>query len=117
LFANQLTTGGLLVFTTHGRYFADAFAANDTLPNFNMSPAARAEMLADYNNRGFGYQPYATTPEYGLSIASPSWVVSMLADCTPELRLVSYTERAWRGRHDVVTCQKGYTRRVPADAA
>ncbi len=115
-FAGRLEPGGLLVFTTHGRYFAESLAANSDLRSFRMGPASRAEMLADYEDRGFGYQAYAEDPEYGLSISSPSWVMASLARFATELRVVSYTERAWRGTHDIVACQNGYTRRFPTDA-
>jgi SAM-dependent methyltransferase len=116
-FAAQLRAGGIMVFSTHGRHHAEGFTADPKLPNFKMSPAARAEMLADFRDRGFGYQPYPQTPDYGLSLSSPSWVLGALTRHAPALRLVSYTERAWRGSHDLVTVQNGYVRRLPSDAA
>jgi hypothetical protein len=112
-----LEPDGLLVFTTHGRYYAESLAANADLRAFDMSAASRTEMLADFEDRGFGYQQYPGQAEYGLSLSSPSWVCATVARHAKELRLVSYTERAWRGTHDIVAYQRGYTRRLPSDAA
>jgi SAM-dependent methyltransferase len=116
-FQDHLTPGGLLVFTTHGHYYADALSDDRKLPAFAVLDAkSRAALLADFRVHGFGYQAYPGVNDYGLSLSAPSWVTARLADLTQELRLVSYTERAWRGTHDIVACQRGYRRRLPTDA-
>lgn len=95
-FAEHLVPGGLLVVTIHGRYHAESFRGNEHFPNFRMTSQARARVLSDYDQTGFGYSDYPGQDGYGLSIANPCYVVDRLLRLAPSLRLVTYTERACR---------------------
>jgi SAM-dependent methyltransferase len=86
-FFDRLTTDGLLIFTTHGRFDA----TRDT---------AIASAAWDFARVGFGYYEPADRPGYGLSYASPAWVFHLVSQHPG--RLVTYWERGWNDHQDVV---------------
>jgi hypothetical protein len=45
--------------------------------------------------------PFGTSPEYGVSVASPSWMLRQL-EGDPSIRVLSYRERDWDDHQDVV---------------
>ena len=129
LFESLLSPRGLVVFTTNGPFTRDMLwlaartppiAPDDVQPlpesdprywprsargYFDVSEDSKQQMLDDYRETGFGYAHYPDTDSYGLSIASPAWVCRGL-ERVPELRLVTYVERAWDQTQDVVACAR-----------
>jgi SAM-dependent methyltransferase len=122
-FESQLAVGGVLIFTTLGRFAAEELC-RPRLNSFGLTDAQLDNVLAAYDDSGFGYSNYAfeaeeslsLPAEYGISIASASWVCGLLERETPWLDLLSYTQagfgRRW-GRvrpanglndQDVVAC-------------
>lgn len=99
-FELQLSEGGVLVFTTHGRLHAEEIRrGRQEFPVRDL-----AELVAAYERDGFGYQRYIDfEANYGISLSSPTWVCEQLARC-PDLELLMYTERGWMGRQDAVAC-------------
>ena len=62
--------------------------------------------LADeYAEKGFGYADYKESDGYGISLSSPSFVLSMI-EKMPDLRVISFTEKAWDDHQDVICCIK-----------
>jgi SAM-dependent methyltransferase len=99
-FEQQLSEGGVLVFTTHGRLHAEEIRSGR-----NVFPVTDlAELVAAHERDGFGFQRYIDSEaDYGISLASPAWVCGELERC-PDLELLMYTERGWRDRQDAVAC-------------
>jgi SAM-dependent methyltransferase len=106
----RLAPGGLLVFTTHGAWYADQIRAEKSpFAGANVPQESLDAMLRDYEINGFGFAQHSNrVVAYGLSLSSPSAVTKYL-EGFPQMRLVSYLERGWRGHQDVVACQRGFT--------
>jgi SAM-dependent methyltransferase len=104
--ADRLAPNGLLVFTTHGSWYAEGIREDRSVLKVPRGPDL--EMLAEYDESGFGYVDYPGQAGYGLSLSSTSYVTACLREL-PALRLVLYLERGWRGHQDVVACQRGFT--------
>jgi SAM-dependent methyltransferase len=100
LFAKHLTPGGVVVFTTHGRLYAELIH-HDAI---NTSVFEPMRIVRDYQRDGFGYEDYMFgLPNVGFTVSSPAWVCRELERHTG-LRLAGFSERAWGGLQDVVTC-------------
>jgi hypothetical protein len=63
------------------------------------------KLVDDYNERGFGYCDYPGQTGCGISVSSPSWVVSFLAEY-PDLWLCSVVEMGWGAHQDVYACYR-----------
>jgi SAM-dependent methyltransferase len=98
LFTRALATNGILLFTTCGRWVAHRLAHGEP---YDLDGQRSADLLADYRRTGFGYADYPDTEGYGLSVASPAWVVAGLQE-NQQLRLLTYTERGWDDHQDVI---------------
>ena len=104
---DHLAEGGLLVFTSHGRWYAEQIR-NESSPLGGVKPDQQLAMLAGYDRSGFGFAGYGERDDYGLSLSSPAWVMNSLRGFT-DLRLALFLERGWRSHQDVIGCQKGFT--------
>jgi SAM-dependent methyltransferase len=104
---DHLGSNGLLVFTTHGRWYAERIR-EEASPLGGVSREGQLEMLRDFDRTGFGFAKYPERDGYGLSLSAPSAVAGHL-QAFDGLRLLLYLERGWRGHQDVVACQKGFT--------
>jgi SAM-dependent methyltransferase len=92
-------SGGVLVFTAHGRLVAhrlrtgyDAYGLND---------ARRRVVLDGFESTGFGYSDYSKQRDYGISLSAPSHVCDGLQKFD-QLRLVLFREHGWNDHQDVV---------------
>jgi SAM-dependent methyltransferase len=106
LFEALLEPGGVLVFTTNGR-----FAVEDRLrprrANLGLKDEQIEEFLARYDREGFAYSDWLVPGEfldsrslpksYGVAVAAPAWVCARLEEDTPKLDLLGYTAGG-RGR-------------------
>jgi SAM-dependent methyltransferase len=103
LFESLLARGGVVVFTTYGRFMAENVRTGEELLTFSEEQAQ--EVLRDYERTGFGFCP-SFRPEQGQGdcLASPSWVCQQL-DATPSLEFLLYMERGWLGQ-DVIACTR-----------
>ena len=100
-FASLLAADGLLVFTTHGRKVADMLRGGVKTLGLD---AASARLCVDaYDAQGFGYQDFPNAHGYGISLAKPSWVRS-LVERRPGWTLISYAEQGWASAQDVIAC-------------
>ena len=102
-FQELLTIGGVLVFTTHGRFVADRLRTREF--TYGLSPETIHSLVERFQSTGFGYQQYPSQDNYGISLSTPAWVCSQLA-ATEKLQLVNYTEKGWNQHQDVVACRK-----------
>lgn len=103
LFQRVLATGGILVFTLHGRSYEQTLVNGKDLSQ--LTAGQITALLAEYRQTGFGYVDYAGGTGYGFSLAHPSFVTSTLISA-PGWRLVGYHERGWDKRQDVIVLQK-----------
>jgi SAM-dependent methyltransferase len=109
LFHSLLSPGGLLVFTTHGRYVADRL--REGAESYGLEEEVIRKLLADYDREGFGYGDYPPhvleiahiDSDYGISVSSPAWICARLAEL-PDLRIVHLQERGWDNHQDIIAC-------------
>jgi len=105
-FERLLSAGGVLVFTVHGRR-GIRHLREGTL-NYGLGPAEVHATIAAYERSGFGYGNYPDRKNYGISMSSPSWVLSQLEQHA-NLRVITYIEEGWDDHQDVIaTLRRGY---------
>lgn len=102
-FAERLTANGVLVFTTHGLAALDKLQCGEK--DYGLLPAGIKDLDARTVVDGFGYVAYPDTPEYGISIAQPAWILELIARET-DLRVLDIIEAAWDQHQDVVICTR-----------
>jgi SAM-dependent methyltransferase len=112
LFESALVPGGVLVFSTSGRCIALRLRDPAFAPQYLDSEEGRERILRSYEETGFGYADYQlphdfrkslSLPEnFGISLAAPSWVCSLI-ERRAGLQLLSYLEGRW-GSQDVIAC-------------
>lgn len=102
-FEQQLAPGGVLVFSSHGRQCAEWVQVGRF--DYGLKAEVIPQLLADYRSLGFAYQNYWHSTEYGISLATPQWVLGYL-QTRAQLRVLGYSEVAWDGHHDVIACQR-----------
>ncbi len=102
LLFSRLAYGGVAVLTTSGRSVAERLRANDAL--YALDSAQCADAVRGFDEHGFGFarQSSGGLDEWGISVSKPSWVVSQM-ERHPDVKIVSYTERAWANHQDVVS--------------
>lgn len=101
-FNDILNPDGILVFTTHGPYVVSR-ARNGF--DYGLIPDQISQIIKSYNNSGFGYENYQSNTEYGISIAKPSFTLSLVEE-TAELKIIFYQEKGWDHHQDVIGCFK-----------
>lgn len=102
---SYLQEGGVLVFTTHGRYVYRRMKGLEDPHEYCLPYWRRTVALYDYERTGFGYGDYQDGG-YGISISDPGWVCSLLGQ-QPELRCIHFQERGWMDIQDVYACVGG----------
>jgi SAM-dependent methyltransferase len=106
-FTQALVEDGICIITTHGRY-SDYFQRD--LFQY-IEPAKWANIFNLCEATGFGYAPYdgyggdPRGASYGISLSSPAWLMR-LAQSDPEMRIISFQERAWAGHQDALILQR-----------
>ena len=102
LFESLLEPGGVLVFTTQGRFVADKVFSDPTDPVqcYGMNEEQVGLLKRTFAKKGFAFCDYtfkdyldtlSLPHEYGIALASPSWVCSTLEKEAPKLDLLTYT--------------------------
>jgi SAM-dependent methyltransferase len=103
VFDSLLSSDGLMVLTTHGRWVAERMHRGEN--SYGLEPGELRRLLASYDRQGFGFGSYFHDANYGISAASPAWVCRKLEEVS-NLRLIHLTERGWDSHQDVVVCMK-----------
>jgi SAM-dependent methyltransferase len=108
LFQSLLSPGGVLVFTTHGKFVAERIRTREF--SYGLHDDVCSAMIRDYDGSGYGYGDYPehVLPQvgvrrYGVSIAKPSWILGEI-ERRRGLRILNFTERAWDNHQDSVAC-------------
>lgn len=107
-FEAHLKPEGHLVFTTHGRFVYERIKSRKYEyggENYGLAEAALAPFLAVYETAGFSYLSYEHASDYGVSVASPGWVMQQIERFS-DLKITAYIEKGWDNHQDVVACQK-----------
>ena len=102
-FNSVLNSNGVLVFTTHGRYCAHRMRTKDF--TYGLDSHRLRMLLEDFDRNGFGFVSYENDDNYGISLTSPSYVLSLLQKIS-DLKLLIYLEKGWDSHHDVIGCIK-----------
>jgi SAM-dependent methyltransferase len=111
LFERVLEPGGLLLFSTQGRSIRDRLANRTWLDaygrpiwvNWGVEEEDLNRLVADYDRSGFGYLEWGASERlYGISIASPAWVLAQL-QTRPGFAILAYWELGWTPQ-DLVVC-------------
>jgi 2-polyprenyl-3-methyl-5-hydroxy-6-metoxy-1,4-benzoquinol methylase len=103
LLESVLSPGGVLVFTTKGRYVAELMRSGKNL--LTLTPEQVKGLLRDYDATGFGFAETGAQGG-GDCVLSRSWVCTQLDEEAPELELMLYMEHRWLSQ-DVIGCTKG----------
>jgi SAM-dependent methyltransferase len=112
LFEDALDPGGVLVFSASGRCIAPRLRDPRFASVYLDSEERREAILQSYEATGFGYADYQLPDDFreslslprnfGISLAAPSWVCSLIEQ-RGGLQLLSYLEGRW-GAQDVIGC-------------
>lgn len=101
LYSRVLAPGGIALVTLQGR----------NTPRMQqvewkyMTDERFADALPGYRSDGFGYVDYEGADGYGITFASPSFVINSL-EGDPTISLRAYIERGWDDHQDVLVFQK-----------
>lgn len=105
--AKFLTPTGIVVATCHGRWSEHVNARSPYIGADRWS-----KVLEGYLTKGYGYSDYVreeasqyTPGNYGISMAKPNKMVHLL-EGVGDVRIFSYTERAWADHQDVLVYGK-----------
>ena len=98
-----LAPDGVLVFTAHGRIAAMLAGRGD--PVFGNLVDVKA-LYRRYVENEFSYSDYDPKyPVYGLSLASPAWMMRQL-QAYPNIKITLFSEGGWGGYQDAIAIQK-----------
>lgn len=100
LLFNALEPGGILVFTTHGKYSIDIF---ESYWKKGLAPMTgrQAEIKASEND-GFCFFPYRYDPSFGVSISLKSYVESLCQRIlNSNAEIINYEFKGWDNHQDV----------------
>ena len=110
LFHSLLDENGVLIFTTYGPFVAHRLRTGSF--TYGLEPSRVPQLIEAYDTEGFAYEDYPREvltrlglKRYGISVSTPSWVCREVGR-VPNLRLLTYTERAWDDHQDSVACVK-----------
>jgi 2-polyprenyl-3-methyl-5-hydroxy-6-metoxy-1,4-benzoquinol methylase len=98
--AEWLNVNGLALLSFHGRSAFSwrsrlSYVPSDLLP----------EIERAFEDTGYGYSDYPNRTGYGISFCSLLWMVSSVQRVS-QCRLLTLSERAWDGHHDIVALQR-----------
>lgn len=101
----HLTKDGLLIFTITGDYVYNLLTQGELL---GISSENVSGIISSYESNGFAYSPYTSErnlhSNYGRAFVSKQWVMSQI-EKIPGLEYISYVERGYGRRQDVIACR------------
>lgn len=100
---SHLTIGGVLAFTAQGRAYAEGLRTGAV--DAGLGDPAIEHVLGDLEVFGFGFQPYRDAADYGVGVASPTWVLGRL-ERLEGIRVVCLSEGGAGGLLDTVCCAR-----------
>lgn len=103
LFSRSLTEDGVVVFTTHGRWVA--WRLDQRKKIYGLAEKQVPRVMKQYKRSGFGYADYGAVKGYGVSVSSPSFVMSSV-EKEADLKIIHFSEKGWHNHQDVVACTR-----------
>jgi SAM-dependent methyltransferase len=100
LFSSLLASGGIIIFTTHGRAAARRILQERF---YGLDTDQVSEVVEEYHRAGFGYREYRGMAGYGVSLSGLPWVLSEV-EKLPGVRIVTVQEQGWDNHQDVIAC-------------
>jgi len=97
-----VTVKGLIVMSFHGRL---ALQRQNNREFRYIDDAGWKAITAGYENTGFGYSDYEGQSGYGVSLTKLSWITALI-EHRSDWRMVTLSESAWDGHHDVLVLQR-----------
>lgn len=98
----RLNPGGVLVFSTHGRWPASRGPQKDF---YGLDEKHWRIALTDFHATGYGFGPYFHSTDYGISLSKLSWWADQFT-ANAELRVIGMSEKSWDNHHDVLAVRK-----------
>lgn len=105
-----LAPGGALGFSTHGEKTASMLREGGTSRIYNLDAAARERLVDAFDTNGFGYVDYAHRTGYGISVSSPAFVRSFVAELS-DVTVGTVLERRWSDHQDIAYCVRDHEKR------
>ena len=100
-FEQSLNAGGIMVFTTHGRFCMDNLKQH----GYGLSRKGKNFVRLAYQFGGYGYHDYTFAKGYGISMMKAAWLMNFL-DKKTNVCLIALYEKYWDNHQDVVIIQK-----------
>jgi SAM-dependent methyltransferase len=100
-FEDSLNVGGVMVFTTHGRFCWENLSGHA----YGLNRIGKRITQIMYKLTGYGYADYPHIPNYGASIMTLDWFARFMMK-KQNLRLISIQEKFWDNHQDVIIVQK-----------
>ena len=97
-FRNHLAPGGVCIVTTHGNVPVGRLRNNAF--NYGLTAEAVRQLLAGFDETGYGYADYQNQHGYGISVVSHERM-SALARGAGEWHEISFLEKGWDNHQDV----------------
>jgi SAM-dependent methyltransferase len=98
VFQEHLSTGGLLVFTTHGDFVARRLPTREF--DYMLSGEQIDRICGNYSATGYAFEDYLEAKDWGVSLTSPEWIRRQVRELGG-LREVFFRERGWDNHQDV----------------
>jgi SAM-dependent methyltransferase len=107
-FLRHANPGGLIVFSSHGRFVLDQLVkqwkevidtGSDAHP-YGLYREDLDKIVSPFGKSGYGYANYWGQDRYGISVCSLDWIQRTL-NSLGHSRLVYFCERTWDDHHDV----------------
>lgn len=103
LLVGHLENGGVVVFTSHGRYVRERRALG-TWP-YAINDEQYDAMIHEADSKGYGFTGYGESVEYGISLATLGWWERTLASVSNS-EVVLLRERGWVRHQDVIAIKR-----------
>jgi SAM-dependent methyltransferase len=100
-FEDSLSVGGVMVFTTHGRFCWENLSSHA----YGLDKFGKRKTQIMYKLLGFGYSNYPTMTGYGVSIMTLKWFANYISK-KDNLKLIAIHEKCWDNHQDVMIIQK-----------
>jgi len=107
LLFNSLEPGGILMFTTHGKYSVEIFHKYWERDPGGM-PLSHQQLQEELvKTNGFYYAPYHNSEGYGISISLEPYVTNLIESLFKgKAKVILFSERGWDNHQDVFAIQR-----------
>ena len=96
----HLTETGVIVFTTHGQLVEQRIETR--AQTYNLDEEGVKQTVEDFCTGGYGFANYKNRSGYGVSVATPSRIMSIVETCG--LQPVYFKAQGWASHQDVYGC-------------